>query len=95
MLEEKERLREALLWIILLASFVFLALCELLWVVGSWMELVAALLWLRVVWILLFFQITTFVQLLGFLEDLVEVKLSNDVLLGIKYFVLASMCECV
>lgn len=94
MSEEKERPHAAPLWIILFASLVFLALCGLLWVVGFRVELVAALLWLRAV-LLLFFQTMTFVQLLGFLEELVEVKLSDDVLLRDEIRSgLASMCEC-
>lgn len=61
------------------SSLVFLALCGLLRT-----ELVDALLWLRAV-LLLFFQLSAFVQLLLLLEELVEVKLSDDVLLGEKY----------
>ena len=61
------------------ASLVFLAFCLLLPVVGL-LRLVAALLWLRTVLLLL--QTETFVQLLGFLEKLIEVKLSDDVLLA-------------
>lgn len=68
---------------VLLTSLVFLALCGMLWVSVSKMELVVALLWLRAV-LLLFVQTTAFVQLLGFLEELVEVKLPDNVLLGIK-----------
>ena len=64
-------------------SLVFLALCGLLWVVGFRMRLVAALIWVRAV-LLLSLQATTLAQLLGFLEELVEVELSDNVLLGMK-----------
>lgn len=68
---------------VVLTSLVLLALCGMLWVSVSRMELVTAVLWLRAV-LLLLFETTTFVQLLGFLEELVEVKLSDNVLLEMK-----------
>lgn len=48
------------------------------------MQLHAALFWLLVT-LLLCFQTSALVQLLGFLEDLIEVKLSDDVLLEMVY----------
>lgn len=68
---------------VLLTSLVFLALSGMLWVGVSRLELVTAVLWLRAVPLLLF-QTATFAQFLGFLEELVEVKLSDNVLLGMK-----------
>lgn len=64
------------------SSLVFLALFWLLRIVGVRRKLLAALLWLRAI-LLLFLRTTAFVQLLGFLEELVEVKLSDDVLLWV------------
>lgn len=79
---------------VLLTSLVFLALRGMLGVSVSWMGLVTAVLWLRAV-LLLLFQTTAFVQLLGFLEELVEVKLSDNVLLEMKCALyLQSICEC-
>lgn len=72
-----------LLSILLLVSLVFLALQRLLLVVGLRVKLIAALIWLIVV-LLLFFQTSAFVELFGLLEELVEVKLSNDVFLGME-----------
>jgi len=56
------------------------------------MELVADLHWLNAA--LLFFQTTTFVQLLGFLEEFVEIKLPDNVLLGMKNSMLGYLCGC-
>lgn len=84
MSEDKERLHAAPLWIVFLTSLVFLALSGMFWFGVSRLELVTAVLWLRAVPILLF-QTTTFAQFLGFLEELVEVKLSDNVLLGMKF----------
>ena len=65
------------------ALLVFVALCGLLRVVGFRIKLVAALFWLRAV-LLLSLRTTTLAQLLGFLEELVEVELSDNVLLRMK-----------
>lgn len=64
------------------SSLVFLALFWLLHIVGVRRKLLPTLLWLRAI-LLLFLRTMAFVQLLGFLEELVEVKLSDDVLLWV------------
>lgn len=64
------------------SSLFFLALFWLLHIVGVRRKLLATLLWLRAI-LLLFLRTMAFVQLLGFLEELVEVKLSDDVLLWV------------
>lgn len=63
-----------------LLSLVLLALCRQLLDVSFSMKLIAALVWLKAIMIL-FFPTTTFVQFLGLLEDLIKIKLSDNVLL--------------
>lgn len=64
-------------------SLVLLALRGLLSITSLLLELVAVLFRRRAV-LLLFLPAEAFIQLLGFLEELVEVKLSDDVLLGME-----------
>lgn len=66
--------------VIFTTSLVFLAFCGLLLGVGVIVELVAAPSWLRAA-VLLSLRTAAFVEFLGFLEELVEVELPDDVFL--------------
>lgn len=80
---KKERPDAACLWIILSTSLVFLAFSCLLWSVAFGMGLITAHLLLTVI-LLLSLQTTALVQLLGLLEELVEIKLSDNVILEMR-----------
>lgn len=91
-LEDKFRLHAASLPTVLFTLLVFLVLSWMLCVCVYRMERVAAPCWLRAA--LFIFQIATLVQLLGFLEELIEVELTDNILLGMKFALLQSLCEC-
>lgn len=65
---------------LLLTLLVFLALCWMFCITVSRLQPIAALRWLRAI-LLLWVQTPTFVQLLGLLEQLVEIELPDNVLL--------------